>query len=159
PEDIDWSMDLITRQMGHLTRLIDDLMDVSRISRGKIELRKVVLDATTILDSAVAAVRPIIEARGHRLDVSIDGGGLWIHADATPIEQAVVNLLNNAAKYSEDGGRIQLSARNNGAEVVLTVRDEGIGIPPERLTEMFDLFVQGDRSLARAEGGLGIGLT
>src|SRR5262249_28035961 len=74
-------------------------------------------------------------------------------------EQAVVNLLNNAAKYSEDGGRVQLSARNNGAEVVLTVRDEGIGIPPERLTEMFDLFVQGDRSLARAEGGLGIGLT
>jgi signal transduction histidine kinase/CheY-like chemotaxis protein len=158
-EHIEWSMDVITRQMKHLTRLIDDLMDVSRINRGKIELRKDVLDATPILDSAVATVRPLAEERKHTLEVAIDRGNLWVNADPTRLEQVVVNLLNNAAKYSENAGHIRLSAENRGDGLVISIQDKGVGIPPEKLPEMFELFSQGDRSLARSEGGLGIGLT
>ncbi|QEH37299.1 Autoinducer 2 sensor kinase/phosphatase LuxQ [Aquisphaera giovannonii] len=159
PDRLEFALDVIERQMRHLTRLIDDLLDVSRISRGKIELRKEVLDATSMLDGAVESVRSLVRARGHALDVSVDPGNLWVHADPTRLEQVVVNLLNNAAKYSEDGGRIRLSARGEGDEVVIRVQDSGIGIPPEKLTQIFELFAQGDRSLARSEGGLGIGLT
>ena len=158
-EHIDWSIDVITRQMQHLTRLIDDLLDVSRISRGKIELRKDVLDATPILESAAEAVRPLIEERKHILDLTIERGNLWVNVDPTRLEQVVVNLLNNAAKYSENGRRIHLTARNDGEDVVITARDQGEGIPPEKLAGMFELFAQGDRSIARSEGGLGIGLT
>ncbi len=158
-EHVGWAMDVITRQMRHLTRLIDDLLDVSRISRGKIELRKGVVDATPILDSAAATVRPLVEERKHTLDVSIDRGNLWVDVDPTRVEQVVVNLLNNAAKYSDNAGHIRFSARNEGEDVVITVGDKGVGIPPEKLPQMFELFAQGDRSLARSEGGLGIGLT
>jgi signal transduction histidine kinase/ActR/RegA family two-component response regulator len=158
-EHIDWSIDVITRQMNHLTRLIDDLLDVSRINRGMIELRKDLLDATPILDSAAATVRPLVDERKHTLEVSIESGNLWVNADPTRLEQVVVNLLNNAAKYSEDGGHIHLLARNDGGDVVIIVRDRGVGIPPDKLSGMFELFAQGDRSLARSEGGLGIGLT
>ncbi len=158
-EHIDWSMEVITRQMRHLTRLIDDLLDVSRISRGKIQLRKDILDVTPILDSAVATVKPLADERKHRIDVAIERGGLWIDADPTRLEQVVVNLLNNAAKYSENAGQISLVARTEGNNVVITVKDRGVGIPPEKLPGMFELFAQGDRSLARSEGGLGIGLT
>ncbi len=158
-EHIEWSMDVIARQMKHLTRLIDDLMDVSRISRGKIELRRDIHELTPILDSAAATARPLIEERKHRLELDIDRGNLWANVDPTRLEQVVVNLLNNAAKYSENGGHIHLSARVEGGEVVLSVKDHGVGIPPEKLPEMFELFAQGDRTLARSEGGLGIGLT
>ncbi len=158
-EDVGWAMDIITRQMRHLTRLIDDLLDVSRISRGKIELRRDLLDATPILDSAVATVKPLIDEREHELDASIDRGNLWVNVDPTRLEQVVVNLLSNAAKYSENGGAITLSAGKDGGDIVISVRDWGVGIPPERVSEMFELFAQGDRSLARSEGGLGIGLT
>lgn len=159
PDNSRFAKDVITRQLKHLTRLIDDLLDVSRISRGKIELRTDVLDATPILDSAVATVLPLIDERMHRLDVSIDRGKLWVNVDPTRLEQVLVNLLNNAAKYSEDAGHISLSARKDGRHVVITVLDQGVGIPPEKLPQMFELFAQGDRSLARSEGGLGIGLT
>jgi len=158
-EHIDWSMEVITRQMQHLTRLIDDLLDVSRINRGKIELRRDVVDVTPILDSAAATVETLVGERKHTLEVAIDRGDLWVDVDPTRIEQVVVNLLNNAAKYSENAGRIRLSARKAGREVVIAVKDEGVGIPPEKLPQMFELFAQGDRSLARSEGGLGIGLT
>jgi PAS domain S-box-containing protein len=158
-QNIEWAMGVITRQMKHLTRLIDDLLDVSRITRGKIELRKVVLDLTPILESALATVRPLIEERKHTIEVSLDRGNLWVDCDPTRLEQVVVNLLNNAAKYSDNGGHIQLSAHNDGHEVVISVRDQGVGIPPEKLPQMFELFAQGDRSLARSEEGLGIGLT
>ena len=159
PENHEWAREVITRQMRHLTRLIDDLMDVSRISRGKIELRKDVLDATAILDSAAITVGALLAERKHTLDVAIDRGNLWVEVDPTRLEQVTVNLLNNAAKYSENGGQIRLEACRDGAEVVITVRDRGIGIAPENLPAMFELFAQGDRSLARSEGGLGIGLT
>ena len=158
-EHIDWSMEVINRQIKHLSRLIDDLLDVSRISSGKIELRRDVLDATPILDSAVETVRPLVDERKHELSVSIDRGNLWVNADPTRLEQVVTNLLTNAAKYTENGGHIWLTAGHHGGDVVINVKDTGVGIPPEKLPGMFELFAQGDRTLARSEGGLGIGLT
>jgi PAS domain S-box-containing protein len=158
-EHVEWSMGVITRQMLNLTRLIDDLMDVSRITRGKIELRRTVMDATPILESAAVTVGALVEERKHTFELILDRGGLWVDGDPTRLEQVVVNLLNNAAKYSENEGHILLSARREGGEVVIVVRDRGVGIPPEKIPAMFELFAQGDRSLARSEGGLGIGLT
>ncbi|MBV8899664.1 MAG: PAS domain-containing protein [Verrucomicrobia bacterium] len=157
--EIGWSMEVIQRQLQQLTRLIDDLFDVSRITRGKIQLRKEQLDAASALRRAVEAVQPLIEERQHELTVSFRPGTLYLEADPTRLEQIVVNLLTNAAKYTEAGGHISLHAKNDGNEIVISVRDDGMGIPPEKLPQMFELFVQGDRSLARSEGGLGIGLT
>lgn len=157
--EIGWSMEVIQRQLQQLTRLIDDLFDVSRITRGKIQLRKEHLDAAPVLRRAVEAVQPLLEERQHELSVSFRPGTLYLEADPTRLEQIVVNLLTNAAKYTEAGGQISLHAKNDGNEIVISVRDNGMGIPPEKLPQMFELFVQGDRSLARSEGGLGIGLT
>jgi CheY-like chemotaxis protein len=140
-------------------RLIDDLLDVSRITSGKIRLRKEFVDAGPILDLAIEAARPLIDERGHALSVTVERGELPLHVDPTRVEQIVLNLLTNAAKYTENGGRIWLTARREGERVVIGVRDDGMGIPPDKLPEMFRLFTQGDRSLARSEGGLGIGLT
>jgi PAS domain S-box-containing protein len=158
-DHLDWSLDVIRRQMRHLSRLIDDLLDVSRISRGKIELKCERIDVAMVLRDAIDSVRPLIEQRGHTLDTRVAPEKLWANADPTRLEQVVVNLLNNAAKYTEPGGKIELSGTVDGDWVVISVSDTGIGIPPERLPEMFELFTQGDRSLARSEGGLGIGLT
>ena len=137
---------------------IDDLLDVSRISRGKIELRR-----SPRLDPGRRKRGGHREAtrreRQHAFHVTIDRGNLWVNADPTRLEQVVVNLLNNAAKYSENAGKIWLTAYNLGKEVVVSVKDQGIGIAPEKLPQMFELFAQGDRTLARSEGGLGIGLT
>ena len=158
-QQIGWSMAVINRQIEHLARLIDDLLDVSRITRGKIELRRETVDVSSILKSAVATVQPFIERRKHELAVSVEPGTSWLEADPTRLEQIVVNLLMNAGKYTEDGGHLWLSAEREGNDIIIRVRDTGIGIPPEKLPEMFELFAQGDRSLARTEGGLGIGLT
>ena len=157
-EHIDWSMELINRQIKHLSRLIDDLLDVSRISSGKIELRRSVLDATPVLESAVETVGPLIDERKHQLTLSFERGNLWMNADPTRLEQVVINLLMNAAKYSQNGGHIWLTAVNEKEDVVITVKDTGAGILPDKVPEMFELFTQGDRTLARSEGGLGIGL-
>ena len=145
--------------MKHLARLIDDLLDVSRISRGKIGLRKEPIDLSPVVSRAVEAVRPLLEERKHELSVSLINGGLRLEADPLRLEQILVNLLTNAAKYTDAGGRISLTARHEGADIVLKVRDTGMGITPELLPRVFDLFAQGDRTMARSEGGLGIGLT
>jgi PAS domain S-box-containing protein len=158
-EQLQWSTEVIERQVKQLARLIDDLLDVSRISRGKIQLRKEVVDIGPILNSAVDTVRPLIEDRKHELNVSFRSGTLRVKADPVRLEQIVVNLLTNAAKYTEAGGRIWLTAEQIRNDVVIQVRDTGVGIPPEKLPEMFELFVQDNSSLARSEGGLGIGLT
>ncbi len=150
---------MIDRQVRHLSRLIDDLLDVSRINQGKIQLRKEVVDVVPILNSALDTVRPFAETRGHQLSTIYGPGPLRVEADPVRLEQVVVNLLTNAAKYTESGGRIWLHAGSEGADLVIRVRDTGIGMNPDRLPEMFDLFVQGERSIARSEGGLGIGLT
>jgi PAS domain S-box-containing protein len=157
-EQLDWSVDVIGRHVRHLTRLIDDLLDVSRITRGKIQLRKMKVDAYPVLNSAIESVRPLIEERKHRLSTSF-GTDLVLDTDPTRLEQIAVNLLLNAAKYTESGGQIWFSARHEGNEIVIRVRDNGVGIPADQLTTIFDLFVQGERSLERSAGGLGIGLT
>jgi len=157
-DQINWSMEVINRQVKHLTRLIDDLLDVSRITRGKVELRKEKIDAYPVINGALEAIRPLIKQRNHELIVSLQAG-LRLDADPTRLEQILVNLLANAAKYTESGGTIWFTAEHEGNDIVIKVRDTGIGIPPEKLPQMFELFAQGDRSLARSEGGLGIGLT
>ncbi len=158
-DHLDWSGDVLERQVRHLSRLIDDLLDISRITRGMIELRREILDARPILGHSVDAIRPLVQERGHELAVSLGPGPLWIEADPARLEQVVVNLLTNSAKYTESGGHVRLSAGCEGGQVVIKVKDDGVGIPPDQLPRMFELFAQGDRSLARSEGGLGIGLT
>ena len=149
---------IIERQVGQLTRLIDDLMEVSRISTGRIHLHEERLALNSIVENAVETVRPLIEKNQHSLKLSLSPQPIWLYADASRLEQVVVNLLTNAAKYTHDGGSISLSIELEDDEAVLRVRDSGIGISPELLPHVFDLFAQAERSLARSQGGLGIGL-
>ncbi len=158
-EEIEWSMEVINRQMRQLSRLIDDLLDVSRITQGKVQLRREPLDAARVLQSALDAVQALMEEREHELTVSFRPGTLHLEADPTRLEQIIVNLLSNAAKYTPKGGEISLRAKVEDGHVVIRIRDNGVGIPPDKLQQMFELFAQGDRALARSEGGLGIGLT
>lgn len=159
PEHQGWAKQVIENQMKTFSRLIDDLLDVSRINHGKIRIKKQVLDPGPILGQAVEAVSPLIEGRGHDLTVERGHGAARVDVDPTRLEQVVVNLLTNAAKYSGDASRIRLVSRIEGDRLAISVEDEGIGIAPEQLPRMFELFAQGDRSIARSEGGLGIGLT
>ena len=156
-EDIDWCLDVTGRQVKNFAHLIEDLLDISRISQGKIQLRKAIIDAGDVLRHAAETVKPIVEAKKHKLLLS--STNLKIEADPTRLEQMLVNLLMNAAKYTPTGGRIELTAGAEGRNVVFRVRDNGVGIASDLLPTMFDLFVQADCSLDRAEGGLGIGLT
>jgi PAS domain S-box-containing protein len=158
PSQIDWSVDVIGRHVRHLARMIDDLLDVSRITRGKIQLRTRTIDAYPVLEGAIESVRPLFEERKHRLNTSL-APDLMLQADPTRLEQIVANLLSNAAKYTESPGQIWLQADREENEIVIRVRDTGVGIPPDQLPGVFELFVQGDRSLERSAGGLGIGLT
>lgn len=150
---------MMSRQVDHLARLVDDLLDVSRITRGKAELRVTTVDLRAVLDRATEAVRPLTDARRHRLTVIQPGRPVWASADIARLTQVVGNLLTNAAKYSEEGASINLSLEENGEHAVIRVRDTGLGIPPEMLPRVFELFTQIDRTLDRADGGLGIGLT
>jgi PAS domain S-box-containing protein len=158
-EDLEWSRDVTARQVGNFAHLINDLLDVARITEGKIQLRTELIDVSLIVHHAVEAVRPIIAERKHDLQFSFPSTDLKLEADSTRLEQILVNLLTNAAKYTPSGGLIQLIAEVEGNDAVFRVRDNGLGILPELLPKMFDLFAQGDRSLDRSEGGLGIGLT
>ena len=150
---------MVERALGRIVRIVDDLLDVSRITRGKIELRKERLSLQTAVQQAVESVRPLVESRKHELTVSLPPEAVWLDADPVRIEQVLVNLLNNAAKYTEPGGKIRVSAERLGNDCVLRVKDNGIGIAAELLPRIFELFVQADKSLDRAQGGLGIGLT
>jgi PAS domain S-box-containing protein len=158
-EDLEWSRDVTARQVSNFAHLINDLLDVARITEGKIQLHKELIDAVPVIRHAMDAVKPIVEERKHELLLSFTSTELSLEADSTRLEQILVNLLTNAAKYTPAGGRIQLIVGVEGKELVVRVRDNGIGILPELLPKMFDLFTQGDRSLDRSEGGLGIGLT
>ena len=150
---------VIQRQIQHLVRLVDDLLDVSRITRGKIELRLEPVDLRDAVRSAVEMTRPIVEAKEHALRVELPPEPLSVHADVTRLEQVLGNLVRNAAKYTEPGGRIEVTAWSENGAAAVRVRDNGIGIPPELLPRIFDLFIQGEQSLDRSGGGLGIGLT
>ncbi|MFP5284676.1 MAG: PAS domain S-box protein [Thermoanaerobaculia bacterium] len=155
---VEKARDMMERQLHHMVRLVDDLLDVSRIIRGKIELRRQVLELATAVDRAVETAQPVIDAQGHELSVSLPDEPVWVEADLVRLSQVIANLLTNAAKYTGQAGRIWLSAEREGGQAVVRVRDSGIGIPLELQERVFDLFVQGDRSLARSQGGLGIGL-
>jgi CheY-like chemotaxis protein len=154
-----WSRAVIDRQVQHLSSLVDDLLDVSRITQGKITLTKAPLAVRTFLIAAIETSRPLIDARKHRLDVFQPEEALRVEGDPTRLAQVIANLLNNAAKYTPDGGHIRLSVERDGDEAVIRVKDDGEGISSEMLPRVFDLFSQASQSIDRSEGGLGIGLT
>jgi len=151
--------DVIGRQIDHLTRLIDDLLDVSRITRDRLELRKERVNLADIVNLAVESSHPLIDQHHHKLSILLPGEPIYFHADKPRLAQVIMNLLSNAAKYTPEGGRISLSAERNGEEVILRVKDNGVGIAPNQLSQIFDMFYQANRSYEQLHGGLGIGLT
>ncbi|MDB4929387.1 MAG: Chemotaxis protein methyltransferase CheR [Myxococcaceae bacterium] len=153
------ALDAIDRQVGHMVRLVDDLLDLSRINTGKVELRKERVTLATVIEHAVQTSAPLMQKHRHEFVLSMPPDEIQLIADRTRLTQVIANLLNNAAKYSPPGGRIDLIGARDGDEVVITVRDRGIGIRPEMLDSVFGLFVQSDRTADRSQGGLGIGLT
>src|SRR5262249_31663866 len=132
------ALDMSDRQVQHLVRLVEDLLDVSRLGRGKLGLRKEVVDLTDIVQRAAQTCRPLVDARRHPFSPEVTADALYLEADPLRLEQVLVNLLQNAVKYTDPGGRIELSARRAGREAVVRVQDSGIGIPPEMLTRIFD---------------------
>ncbi len=160
PDDrVQWVAGVIERQVGLMTRLVDDLLDVSRITSGKIALQREPVAIGAVIAQAVETARPPAESRKETLEVEVAPDVGWVDGDQARLVQAVGNLLDNAIKYTEEGGRIRLRAHARGDEVVIAVRDTGVGIPADLLPHVFDLFTQADRSLERRQGGLGIGLT
>jgi signal transduction histidine kinase/CheY-like chemotaxis protein len=159
PELLAQTRGVMERQVRQMVRLVDDLMDVSRITRGKIELRPERIELAAVIESAVETARPLIVASGHELTVTLPPEPVFLDADPSRLAQVFSNLLNNAAKYTEPAGHIRLTAERRESEVVVEVQDTGIGISRDMLPRIFDIFTQGDRSLERAQGGLGIGLS
>ena len=158
-EDLRESSETIDRQVEHLVRLVDDLLDVSRIMHGTIELRKERVDLAEVVARAMETMRPTIDAHGHELTVTLPPHPIFVDGDPIRLAQVVANLLHNASKYTEKAGRIFLTIAREGEGVVVRVRDQGMGMGPELIPHVFDVFVQGERSLARSQGGLGIGLS
>jgi two-component system, sensor histidine kinase len=152
------AVDVVKRQVSHLTRLVDDLLDVSRITQGRIQLQKKPLDLDSIVIRALESVEPLVAQKGHRLVVSSEAGKWFVNGDSARLIQCVTNLLTNAIKYTADGGEIHLQTQGDASQVVISVADNGIGIPADLMPRIFGLFVQNARSLDRSEGGLGIGL-
>jgi len=150
---------MMERQLGQMVRLIDDLLDLSRIAQGKIELRKQRIDLATVVRDAVETSGPFIEACGHELTVALPPRTVYVDADRTRLAQVFVNLLHNSTKYTPPGGRIGLTVEAQGSDVVVKVQDNGIGISADTLPKIFDMFAQVDRSLDRSQGGMGIGLS
>jgi signal transduction histidine kinase/DNA-binding response OmpR family regulator len=157
--DHEWALDVADRQAKQLVRLVDDLLDVARVTQGKIMLQLEAVDVATVMSLAVEMSRPLIDVNRHQLTLTVPPLSLYILADHSRVAQILANLLNNAAKYTKQGGQISLSAKEEGADIVFRVRDSGIGIPQHMISSIFDLFVQADQSLDRSQGGLGIGLT
>jgi signal transduction histidine kinase len=151
--------DMLERQVNHMVRLVDDLLEVSRITRGKIELRKEAVEVAALIRGAVETSRPLIESAGHQLALAIPPEPLTLYGDPVRLTQVLANLLNNAAKYCDAGGQIWLTVRREAASVSISVRDTGMGIAPDMLARVFEPFMQIDRHADRAQGGLGIGLT
>jgi signal transduction histidine kinase len=151
--------EMMERQVNHMVRMVDDLMEVSRITRGKVELRKECADLAGVIHGAIETSRPLIEAGGHQLSLSLPDDPLVLDADVVRLTQVFANLLNNAAKYTDNGGQLSVVARREGSVALIAIRDNGIGIPVEMLSKVFDLFTQADRTGGRSQGGLGIGLT
>jgi len=156
---VNWGREIIGRQVDHLTRLVDDLLDVSRIVHGKIQLQESIFDIATVINQAVEGSRPLIETKQHELSVHIPEEPIWVKGDLVRLDQVISNLLNNAAKYSDSSKRIEINVDASAHWVTIRIKDNGIGIPPEVLPYVFDLFAQADHKPAQSQGGLGIGLT
>jgi CheY-like chemotaxis protein/two-component sensor histidine kinase len=156
--DLQCAIQVIDRQVNQMSRLVDDLLDVSRITQGKIQLRKARLDLRGVVERAVEASRPLIVARAQNLSIAVPPEPLWVEGDAARLEQVISNLLNNAAKFTGPGGEIRLSLASSSHQARITVADTGMGITAEMLPKIFEPFVQADAGLERAESGLGIGL-
>jgi len=152
------ALEIMDRQMSHLVRLVDDLLEVSRITRGQVELRREQVRLDAAIHGAIETSEPVIRAGNHRLIVSFPDEPLLLDADPVRLAQIFGNLLNNAAKYSEKGGRIEITARRDGEEALVTIRDSGDGIAPEQVPKLFEIFTRGERSARRNQSGLGIGL-
>ena len=147
------------RQMVQMVRLIDDLLDISRITRNKMELRKERIELSSVIQNAIETVKPLIEENRHRFSMTQPGQPIFLFGDPTRLSQVFANLLNNSAKYTHPEGDIRLSIERNASDVTVTIHDNGIGIPTDKLASIFEMFTQVDRSLERASGGLGIGLS
>jgi PAS domain S-box-containing protein len=158
PDAVAQARDIMERQLGHMVRIINDLLDVSRISRNKMELHRARVLLADVVSSALETTQPLIEEAGHQLAVSLPPEPVFLDADLTRLAQVLGNLLSNSAKYTSRGGKVWLTAQRRGGEVVVWVRDTGIGIPADDLPRVFDMFSQVDRSIERTAGGLGIGL-
>jgi len=156
---VQWAQQTIERQVDHLSRLVDDLLDVSRIVRGKVALKLETVKLGDVVNQAVDMARPLIDARGHKLALRLPEQAVHLQGDPVRLAQVLLNLLDNAAKFTDEGGRIEVEARILGPVVEIQVRDNGMGIPADLLPQIFDLFQQGKRGLDRSQGGLGIGLT
>ena len=150
---------MLERQISHLTRLVDDLLDVSRLTRGKVDLVRHRFEARTAIDRAVDMARPLVEENGHALYVGVPDTGLPIDGDQDRIVQVLVNLLTNAARYTPPGGHLALTSECVDGRVEITCEDDGPGVPAEQVPTIFEPFIQGPRSIARQQGGLGLGLT
>jgi PAS domain S-box-containing protein len=155
---IEQAGNIIDRQVGRMVRLVDDLLDISRITKGKLRLTKQHVELRVIVNNAAETARSFMDCRNHDFSVALPTTPIWVEADPARMEQVVVNLLDNAAKYTDVGGLIRMSVNREGAEAIIRVRDNGVGIAPELLPKIFDLFTQVDGSLGRSCGGLGIGL-
>jgi CheY-like chemotaxis protein len=149
---------MMERQVNHLVRLVDDLLEMSRVSRGTFSLKKARVDLASIVRSAIETSQPLIDAAGHRLSVDLPAEPITLDGDAVRIAQVLSNLLNNAAKYTDDGGRISVEARTTGDVAEIRVIDDGVGIPPEVMPRIFQMFARGELASARGQGGLGVGL-
>jgi PAS domain S-box-containing protein len=157
--ELQWAREVIDREVQHLSRLVDDLLDMSRAGKGAIELRRERMPVSAAVNSGVEMCRPLIEESRHQLMVSMPMEAIFVDADLTRMSQVVANLLNNAVKYTDAPGHIWVTLEREGGDAVIRVRDDGIGIPPEMLTRVFEIFTQIDRSRERPQGGLGLGLT
>jgi signal transduction histidine kinase len=158
PETVTYATEVLDRQVGQMTHLVDDLLDVSRIARGKVQLQKEPVELAAVVHQAVEASRPLIEARHQDLAVTLPPSLPPLPADPARLAQVLTNLLNNAAKYTDEGGHIRLAVEQNHDEVTVRVRDTGMGIPPEMLPRIFDVFTQVDGARNRSQGGMGLGL-
>jgi signal transduction histidine kinase/ActR/RegA family two-component response regulator len=156
---IGWAREIVERQVKHMAHLVDDLLDVSRITQGKIALRKEPVELGRVIHDSVEAMRELFDARRQHLVLEVPSAPIWVFGDFARLAQVIGNLLNNAAKYTAEGGTIELSADAHHGEAVITVKDNGIGIERDLLPHVFELFMQGERALDRSQGGLGVGLT
>ena len=154
-----WARDMIDRHVEHMARLLDDLMDVTRVTQGRMHLHKERVIVADVIEQALESCRSLVEGAGHHLTVSVPSSDLWVEADPIRLSQVLSNLIHNAVKYTPRGGRIAVSARAEHGEITLSVKDNGIGIDPGHLPRVFEIFAQAAPALERSEGGLGIGLS